>query len=306
MALRSPTQTHSYWGSYASGSLPTSSNVQVGDTAFDTTLGSLVVCTAIGPVVWTAVGGSTPASPTTSIQFNNAGAFGGSADLTYDATTQTVLLQDASVPGARQFIELATGLAIGIGPSIAIAEEDTALGNVASLTLSTDNMLGGGSAVIRSEEPSTFPAPLDLQIRELQINGAPGSVGEVLVSQGTGAAPTWTPSAGLYVAQNIVLDAAATSGAATIIGSVYFPAAVTLNAASTLAYFGGSLVTDTSVLTIVPAGGGAAQVTFTRAGTIGSQAYTAGGAILAAGWYDLILQGTVGSGVAFARGLYLY
>ena len=61
-----------------------------------------------------------------------------------------MLLQDASVPGARQFIELATGLAIGIGPSITIAEEDTALGNVASLTLSTDNMLGGGSAVIRS------------------------------------------------------------------------------------------------------------------------------------------------------------
>jgi hypothetical protein len=110
----------------------------------------------------------------------------------------------------------------------------------------------------------------------------------------------------LYVAQSLVLDAAATGGAATTIGSVYFPAAVTLNATSTLAYFGGSLVTDTSVLTLVPAGGGAAQVTFTRTGTIGSQTYTAGGAILAAGWYDLILQGTVGSGVAFARGLYLY
>ena len=57
MALRSPTQTHSYWGPYASRSLPTSTDVEVGDTAFDTSLGSLVVCTALAPsVTWTAVG----------------------------------------------------------------------------------------------------------------------------------------------------------------------------------------------------------------------------------------------------------
>lgn len=57
MALRSPTQTHAYWGVFPTASLPTSANVEVGDTAFDTTLGALVVCTAVGPVAWTAVGG---------------------------------------------------------------------------------------------------------------------------------------------------------------------------------------------------------------------------------------------------------
>jgi len=57
MAVRSPTQTHSFWGAYATGSLPTSGSVEVGDTAFDTTLGQLVVCTATGPVVWNPVGG---------------------------------------------------------------------------------------------------------------------------------------------------------------------------------------------------------------------------------------------------------
>ena len=58
MALRSPTQIHNYWGNYATGSLPSSSNVQTGDTAFDTSRGALVVCTAIGPVVWSVISGS--------------------------------------------------------------------------------------------------------------------------------------------------------------------------------------------------------------------------------------------------------
>ena len=60
MATRSPTQTHSYWGSFASGSLPTSADVEVGDTAFDATVGQLVVATSVSPVVWTAVGAVGP------------------------------------------------------------------------------------------------------------------------------------------------------------------------------------------------------------------------------------------------------
>lgn len=57
MALRSPTQTHNYWGFYATGSLPSSSpNIQIGDTAYDTSINQLVVCTAVSPVVWSSVG----------------------------------------------------------------------------------------------------------------------------------------------------------------------------------------------------------------------------------------------------------
>lgn len=57
MALRSPTSFHSYWGAYPTVSLPTSSDVQVGDTAYDSSIGLLVVCTSIGPVVWSAAPG---------------------------------------------------------------------------------------------------------------------------------------------------------------------------------------------------------------------------------------------------------
>ena len=52
--IQGPPGNTSYLGAYVTGQLPTSA--AVGDTAFDLTLGQLVVCTSIGPVVWSAVG----------------------------------------------------------------------------------------------------------------------------------------------------------------------------------------------------------------------------------------------------------
>ena len=165
MATRSPTPFHSYHGAYATVSLPTTANVEVGDTAFDTTLGLLVVCTAVGPVVWTPVG-------------------------------------------------------------------------------------GGGGAL-----------------------------------------------------QSLSLDGTATGGAVAYIGSVYLPTGAALTVSAT-AYIGGSLVGDTTVLTLTPIAGGPATVTWTHAGTLGTEPLAAPAAV-PAGWYDITLQGTAGSGTAFARGLYL-
>jgi hypothetical protein len=154
-------------------------------------------------------------------------------------------------------------------------------------------------------------------------NSASPANGQLLLGNGSGfTLATLTAGAGITVTnasgsvtvaanasapQSIVLDATATGGAATIIGTIYVPAARTLNVspAFSLAYIGGSLVGDTTTLTLNPAGGGSAVATWTRTGTLGSQTLTSGGTIAAAGWYDLTLQGTAGSGVAFARGLYL-
>lgn len=59
------------------------------------------VLTSGGPGVaasWSAGGGGSPASPTNSVQFNNAGAFGGDAGFTYvGSTTQTITLGTATV-----------------------------------------------------------------------------------------------------------------------------------------------------------------------------------------------------------------
>lgn len=104
------------------------------------------------------------------------------------------------------------------------------------------------------------------------------------------------------VAQNVALDGTAILSTPATIGSVYVPQAQTLTASS-VAFFGGSVITDTSSLTLVPSGGGPAAATWTRTGLLGSQALTSGGSLVA-GWYDLVLTPGA-SGTAFARGLYL-
>lgn len=62
--LRVPTQPLSFWGSFAQVDLPTGSGVERGDTAFDTTIGQHVVCTAVNPVVWSPSAGSALANAT--------------------------------------------------------------------------------------------------------------------------------------------------------------------------------------------------------------------------------------------------
>lgn len=76
MATRSPTPFHSFWGAYPTVSLPTSAEVEVGDTAYNSTLGSLVVCTAVGPVVWSPVGGSVSAPIQVEVDFGTLPSWG--------------------------------------------------------------------------------------------------------------------------------------------------------------------------------------------------------------------------------------
>jgi len=302
VALRSPTQTHSYWGPYASGSLPTSSNVQVGDTAYDTSLGSLVVCTALAPsVAWTAVGSTPPASPKMAIQFNNVGAFGGSADLTYDATTQTVLLEDTgSAP--RQFVELATGsTSLGVGPSLSIGEDNA--GSIASVTLSADNMTAGGPAILRAENPFSFPSPIDLQILDLQINGDSGVSGYVLQSRGPAAAPLWIGPESLALPIILSLDGTSASTVATNVGGVYIPNAITLGVNSQ-ARLGTSGTAQTVTLQLLDATTSVVVATFSASITGFASVAVTGTPTLSAGWYAIVLTADA-KAQAFARGLYL-
>ena len=103
-------------------------------------------------------GGGTPALPFDSVQFNNAGAFGGSANFTWNGTGLVVTdgagTTDTLSPGTLLFTTAGTG---------------------------TVSVKTGGGA----------DGPLNFDCLDLQVNGASGLSGQVLTSAGPGASPTW-------------------------------------------------------------------------------------------------------------------
>jgi hypothetical protein len=226
--------------------------------------------------------------------FNIGGSTLGS---TLTSTASAVSLNGSSVAGAV----LVTGGSLSAG-STTLQGSVTGLGS-ATVSLAGSSVAGNvavtggsftaGGSTLEGSVTASGGAAVALSLDSYPQNGSSLSGGATEVST------TVVPS-------SIVLDATATGGAATVIGTLYFPQPRTLTSAS-VAFIGGSnAVTDTATLTLNPAGGGAAVATWTRSNTLGNQPLSSGGIILSAGWYDLTLQETAsGSGVAFARGLYL-
>ena len=103
-------------------------------------------------------GGGTPALPFNSIQYNNAGAFGGSANFTWS--------------GSALVVSNGVGVTDTLSPG--------------SLLFTTT-----GTAVISVKTAAAIDAPLNLDILDLQVNGASGLAGQVLTSGGPAASPTW-------------------------------------------------------------------------------------------------------------------
>ncbi len=138
-------------------------------------------------------------------------------------------------------------------------------------------------------------------------NGSGYTLSTLTAGQGiavTSSSGSISISANGNAPQSIVLNDTATGTTPKVMGSVYFASARTLSASST-AFMGGSLVGDVSCLQLAPESSGSAIATWQKTGTLGSQTLTSGGTVSAAGWYDLVLQCTSGSGVAFCKGLYL-
>lgn len=104
--------------------------------------------------------GGTPALPFSSIQYNNAGAFGGSANFTWS--------------GSALVVSNGAGVTDTLSPG--------------SLLFTTT-----GTAVISVKTAAAIDAPLNLDILDLQVNGASGLAGQVLTSGGPAASPTWSP-----------------------------------------------------------------------------------------------------------------
>jgi hypothetical protein len=134
----------------------------IGFGAYFNFTGAGVTATISGNVVTVDIpgggGGGTPSLPFNSVQFNNAGAFGGSANFTWNGT----------------------GLVVTNGAGV-------------TDTLSPGTLLftTAGTGTVSVKTAAAADGPLNLDILDLQVNGASGLLGQVLTSQGAGASPIW-------------------------------------------------------------------------------------------------------------------
>ena len=101
---------------------------------------------------------------------------------------------------------------------------------------------------------------------------------------------------------NVALNGSA-PGVSTNIGGIYIPASTTVTTKS-LAYIGGSTVSEVAVLKLVPINSVTVSASWVVTGTLTSVSLSSP-ATLGPGWYDLTLETGTVSQTAFGRGLYL-
>lgn len=118
-----------------------------------------------------------------------------------------------------------------------------------------------------------------------------------------GVAQTATTATSLAATTIFISLNGKADGVTTNIGSVYIPSTITI-ITNSLAYIGGSTASETAVLKLVPINSVTAAATWTRTNVLGSVAL-ASSAVLAAGWYDVVLEAGSGAETSFARGLYI-
>jgi hypothetical protein len=124
-------------------------------------------------------GSATPSGSNTQIQYNNSGSFGATAQFTYASGALSV---GTSIPGA-----------FNLGKYT---------GGSATINIGENGVITGGGATTISGTQIQFYANNGTQSFEIDstgawnINGAPGTLGQVITSAGTGAPPTWTTVGG--------------------------------------------------------------------------------------------------------------
>jgi len=177
-------------------------------------------------------GGGGAAGGANEIQYNDgSNALTASANFTYDGSTLNVIGvgpvitaaeditgQFLSINSTTWSIELNDPLiptnTTTISPSdVAVSDSNQSanlsFGTVSVTDTSSTNTLAlkiiGGTPVISSSDGVGAPAPLNLSIDELQLNGDTGSSGHVLTSNGAGAAPTWQVSSGAGFGSKVLL-----------------------------------------------------------------------------------------------------
>ena len=208
-------------GGDLSGSLDSATVVAIQGTAVSAAAPALNQVLKYDGTEWApaADAAATPAAPLNSVQYNSAGAFAGSANLTFDGSTLALdgvgslltakldvditpfLTVDAATYSANLTVgtDLTTLSPTDISVSDGNQSANLSAGSVGVTDTASTNTLNltiaGGLATITSADGVAAPQALNLAIDELQINTDPGTSGYVLTSNGSGAAPTWQAAA---------------------------------------------------------------------------------------------------------------
>jgi hypothetical protein len=251
-------------------------------TALPGTSGYALTSTTGGVMSWAAASGS-PGGSTTQVQYNNTGAFAGSANMTFDGTTLTAagfsgplngtvgattastgafttLSASSTVSGTGFSTYLASPPAIG-GTAPAAGTFTTATARAAATQDSVvlQGRAGGTSSYAATITPTTLTASRTVTLPDASINfatGLPvanGGTGQTTASAAFDAlAPSQTSNSGKYLTTNGTTTSWATvsGGSAatpTALGTVYGKTSSSASTVSLGYQAGNSIVNDKAV-----------------------------------------------------------
>ena len=165
-------------------------------------------------------------------------------------------------------------------------------------TAVTGSSPGGSSGQIQYNNNGSFGGVTNLIWNGSTLNATGSFKGNL-----DGTASYATVAASLTTSVfNVALNGSA-PGVSTNIGGIYIPASTTVTTKS-LAYIGGSTVSEVAVLKLVPINSVTVSASWAVTGTLTSVSLSSP-VTLGPGWYDLILETGTTSQTAFGRGLYL-
>jgi hypothetical protein len=123
-----------------------------------------------------SAGGGTPASPVNSVQFNNAGAFGGDAALTWDNTAKMLIVNNVGGVSSTQAMKIQSSGGVSIGAPFS----DPGLGRLMlnDANIAPPSITGAGSPalnIISGSDVSIFLIKYNLSTSRLVLSRADGT-----------------------------------------------------------------------------------------------------------------------------------
>jgi hypothetical protein len=296
------------------GPAGTAANVTWTLPSVDGTSGQVLSTNGSGTLSW-ATATTTPANPTSSVQFNNAGSFGGSANMTFDGTTLTAagfsgphngtvgattastgafttLSASSTVSGTGFSTYLASPPAIGgTAPAAGTFTTAKAIAAATQDAVQLQGRAGGTSSYVATITPTTLTAS-----RTFTLPDAAGTLlldGGALGTPSSGTVTNLTGTASININGTVGATTANTgafttlSASSTVSGTGFSTYLASPPAIGGTAAAAGTFTTGTFNTSTVHKGATSGTVTISAPAVAGTQSYTLPTAVPAANGYAL-------------------